>query len=189
MSGLGELVAQGMPTAERDALVERCQAGEAGAFDEVVRLYGQRIYSLCLRLIGDPETAFDASQETFVRAYDRLSRFRGEAALSTWLYRIAVNTCRDMARQRRRHPEVELSDSVPAGGAAWDRVVEQQAILQLLNRLHATYRLVLVLRYFEELSCAEIAGVLGCSLSQVWVTLKRARDAYRKLYEAQERAG
>lgn len=184
---MGELVAQAMPVAEGDPLVERCRAGETGAFDEVVRLYGQRLYTLCLHLLGDAEAAFDASQETFVRAYDRIPRFRGDAALGTWLYRIAVNVCLDILRRQRRHPEVELPETLPAGDAGWDRVVEEQATLQLLQRLHPSYRLALVLRYFEELSCPEMARVMGCSVAQVWVTLKRARDTYRKLYEEQER--
>jgi RNA polymerase sigma-70 factor, ECF subfamily len=183
---MGELVAQGIAVAGGDRLVERCRAGETGAFDEVVRLHGQRLYTLCLRLLGDADAAFDASQEAFVRAYDRLPRFRGDAALGTWLYRIAVNVCLDIARARQRHPEVPLPETLPARDAAWERVVEEQVTLQLLRRLHPTYRLALVLRYFEELSCPEMAHVMGCSVSQVWVTLKRARDAYRKLYEEQD---
>jgi RNA polymerase sigma-70 factor (ECF subfamily) len=187
MAGMGELAARAMPVTQGDPLVERCRAGEKRAFDEIVRLYGDRVYRLCLRLLGDAETAFDASQETFIRAYDRLGRFRGDAALGTWLYRIAANVSLDLVRQRRRRPEAALPETLTGGDGAWDRVVEEQATLQLLRRLHPTYRLVLVLRYFEELSCPEIAAVMECSVPQVWVTLKRARDAYRKLYEAQER--
>jgi RNA polymerase sigma-70 factor (ECF subfamily) len=187
MGGTGELVAPGIPAADVDPLVARCRAGETGAFDEIVRLYGQRVYALCLRLLGDADAAFDASQETFLRAYDHLARFRGDAALGTWLYRIAVNASREMARRRRRHPETPLPETLPAEEDAWDRVVEEQATLQLLRRLHPTYRLALVLRYYEELSCPEVAQVMGCSVSQVWVTLKRARDAYRRLYEERER--
>jgi RNA polymerase sigma-70 factor (ECF subfamily) len=185
MVAMGELAAPGAPAAEMDPLVARCRAGDTAAFDEIVRCYGPRIHALCLRMLGDPDAAFDAAQETFVRAYDRLPRFRGDAALGTWLYRIAANTSLEMLRRRRRHPEEALPETLPAGDAAWERVVEEQATLQLLQRLHPTYRLVLALRYFEELSCDEIAGVMACSVSQVWVTLKRARDAYRKLYEEQ----
>jgi RNA polymerase sigma-70 factor (ECF subfamily) len=188
MVGMGELTAPGAPAVDVDPLLARCRAGDTRAFDEIVRLYGPRIHTLCLRLLGDADAAFDAAQETFIRAYDRLPRFRGDAALATWLYRIAVNTSLAMARQRRRHPEVGLPASLPRAEGGWDRVVEEQATLQLLDRLHPTYRLVLVLRYFEELDCEEIARVMERSVSQVWVTLKRARDAYRKLCEEQEQA-
>jgi len=188
MPGIGELIASGTRPADVDPLVARCLAGDTRAFDEIVRLHGPRVHTLCLRLLGDADAAFDAAQETFVRAYRRLPRFRGDAALATWLYRIAVNTSREMARQQRRRPEVALPESLPRGDGGWDRILEEQATLSLLRRLHPTYRLALVLRYFEELDCEEIARVMDCSVSQVWVTLKRARDAYRKLYEEQERA-
>src|SRR5215210_6020055 len=99
MSGTGEMVMPAATAEGGEPLIERCRARDAGAFDEVVRRYGPTIHALCLRLLGDAEAAFDASQETFVRAYDRLPRFRGDAALGTWLYRIAVNVCLDILRR------------------------------------------------------------------------------------------
>src|ERR1051325_6289510 len=82
-------------------LAARCRAGDAGAFEELYRQHSRRLYSLVLRMIGSPDEAEDLLQEVFLQAYRKLSGFRGESALGTWLYRLTMNYCLDHLRSRQ----------------------------------------------------------------------------------------
>ena len=86
--------------AEDQALLERCRKGDLGAFEEIYRTHSPRLYSLALRMLGNPADAEDMLQEIFLSAHRKLEGFRGEAALGTWLYRLATNQCLDYLRSR-----------------------------------------------------------------------------------------
>jgi RNA polymerase sigma-70 factor (ECF subfamily) len=95
------------------ALIERYLAGDAAAFDELMRAHENRVFGVCLRMLRDREAALDATQETFITVFRKADRFAGRSAFSTWLYRVAVNTCYDAARKaqrRRTDPLPETSD-------------------------------------------------------------------------------
>ncbi|HEX8351699.1 MAG TPA: sigma-70 family RNA polymerase sigma factor, partial [Pyrinomonadaceae bacterium] len=100
-----------------EQLVERALAGDVDAFGEVVRRWERKIYALAYGILGSVEDARDASQETFIAAYRNLQGFRGEAKVSSWLHRIAVNQC--ISRQRRAHVRAEtaLDEEADAGGS------------------------------------------------------------------------
>jgi RNA polymerase sigma factor (sigma-70 family) len=85
-------------------LVERCRNGDLSAFDEIVALHQNRIYNLCFWSLGDADEAADATQETFLRAWRAIAKFRGESAFATWLHRIALNVTHDAGRRRSRAP-------------------------------------------------------------------------------------
>ena len=94
-----------MTDAERDEdLVRRFRAGEPDAFTEIVRRHQQRVYSLCLRMLGEADAAADVAQDTFLTVLRKLESFRGDAAFTTWLHRVAVNACYDELRRKRRRP-------------------------------------------------------------------------------------
>lgn len=172
-----------------EVLLDRVRKGEKDAFDLLFQRYQASIYRLCYGLVGDVEEACDQTQETFLRAYQNLASFRGEAAFTTWLYRIAVNECRQWLRRRRPWepwpvaPEMEMEESPEE---AMLRVDLQTRVQRALQRLRSPYRTVLVLRYFQDLSYPEMAEVLDCSVGRVKVTLHRARGAFQREYAAEE---
>ena len=95
---------------EGSELVERAQNGDEAAFSELVRIHQSEVFTLALRLLGDYELAADAAQETFIRAWRALPKFRGDAALSTWLHRITVNTSWTLGRRAQRHNAADIDE-------------------------------------------------------------------------------
>ncbi|HXK09341.1 MAG TPA: sigma-70 family RNA polymerase sigma factor [Vicinamibacteria bacterium] len=152
--------------AER-ALVEACRRGEASAFEELYRQHGGRMKSVAMNLLGNTSDAEDAVQEAFLKLYRGLPAFRGGSLLSTWLYRILVNTCRDLGRRRARSPEVpeEAVDGAAApsrerGAPAVDQTL-RLTLERLLLRLDPLPRTVFVLFEIEGFKHREIALILG----------------------------
>lgn len=179
-------------------LIERCREGDTAAFDEIVRQQQQRIYNLCHWMLHDPEEAADAAQDTFVRAYRSLDHFRGDAAFSTWLHRIAVNVCLDAARRRKRTAvpfstldseeestrEQEPTDSSHSPAEMADRQERRHAINAALTILSENHRTVLVLLDIQGHSYEEVAAILNLPLGTVKSRLNRARLALREKLEA-----
>lgn len=97
--------------AEDVDLIGRYLRGDLGAFDELMRAHQDRVFGICLRMLRDREAALDATQETFLTVFRKADRYREEAAFSTWLYRVTVNTCYDHLRRTKRHQ----ADALPAG--------------------------------------------------------------------------
>jgi RNA polymerase sigma-70 factor (ECF subfamily) len=171
-------------------LLGLARAGDADAFEELVRRYSKPIYTLLVRMLGNANLAEDAAQECFVRAWRSLASFRGEAKLSTWLYRIAVNEGnRILAHEARREhlPFEEALADIPDLGAdttARVELIEIRAELEtLLAELPAQYRVAVVLRDVEGLSNEEAAAVLGLDLRTFKSRLHRGRMALRRRLE------
>jgi len=170
-------------------LIERFRAGEREAFDELYLRHHGFVYNICLGFSSDPEEAHDLAQETFVRVHRALANFRGESQFKTWVYRIAVNYC--LQERRKKRPATE-ADPEPEPRERGDSSVEQsleqsleaEQVRKIVAALSPSYRSVLSLRYFEDLSYEEIAHVMGWSLSSVKVTLHRARRAFKKRWDA-----
>jgi RNA polymerase sigma-70 factor, ECF subfamily len=159
------------------AVVTRARQGDGAAFEQLYQAHRGRVYTLCLSLCGDAEEAQDLLQETFVRAYRSLTRFRGDSRFSTWLHCIAVNQYRDSLRRRARQPE---PPPLPSPDPAAADVTVQVRVA--LTRLQPAHRIVLALRYSQSLSYNEIAALLHWSLPRVKVTLHRAKRAFRDVY-------
>lgn len=143
-----------------------CARDDAGAFGELVVRWQQRIQNLCLRLTASMHDAEDAAQETFARAYAARSQFQGQAAFSTWLWRIALNATIDLQRKQRpretdgNSPDDALSrDQEPSLAA--EQTESVQAVIQALQQLPDDIRTVVVLRHYEGLKFREISDVLG----------------------------
>ncbi len=172
-------------------LVRRVQRGERGAFDLLVLRYQHKVVKLVARLLRDPTEAEDVAQEAFVKAYRALGSFRGDSAFYTWLYRIAVNTARNVMASRQRRPldyEVELSESeqsavdnrmqhsdTPEAAALTEEI--HQTVNLAVEQLPEDLRTAIVLREVEGLSYEEIAEAMDCPVGTVRSRIFRAREA------------
>lgn len=151
-------------------LVARTLAGEPTAFDVLVERHRRTVYHVCYRFTPNHEDASDLAQDVFVRAWRGLARFKGEAAFSTWLYRIAVNAClnkvsaRAVALEPIDDPDRFEDERADRPGAALLRGERADAVRQAIRALPPKQRATLVLRVYHELSHQEIARVLGSSV-------------------------
>jgi len=187
----------GLPP-EDAALVRAFQAGNKASFDELVLRHKDRLFNLCFRFLGDYQEANDSAQEVFVKIYRSLKRFRLESAFSTWLYRIAVNTCKNKLRSseyRRKKKMVhldnpgtvegkthvlEMRDDTQSPLLELERKERLNLIRRAIDSLPPAQKMVVVLRDLEELSYEDIANITGYSLGTVKSRLSRARLDLRK---------
>ena len=166
-------------------LLERAKAGEIGAFDEVMRLHEKQVLNTALRLLGNLPDAQDAAQETFLRLYKSLNRLPDVLAIKSWLYRVTVNVCNDMHRQRRRRAWEPLSGSDPASSLpdpelAWTHQERGHLLEVALQTLPRKERAAVVLRDVQGLSTREVAGILGSSEVTVRSQICEARGKLKK---------
>jgi RNA polymerase sigma-70 factor, ECF subfamily len=183
------------------AFLARLRAGDEAAFEELVRSEGRRLLAAARRILRDEDDAQDAVQDAFVAAFRALPGFEGQACLSTWLYRIAINAALMRLRSRRRRREDPLDPLLPrfeSDGShassrsaglpdAEQRLASKQTaarVLACMDRLPESYRVVLVLRDVEGLDTAEAARLLGLKSDALKMRLHRARQALRTLIEA-----
>jgi RNA polymerase sigma-70 factor (ECF subfamily) len=175
-----------------EQLVERALAGDAEAFGEVVRRWERKIYALTYGILGSAEDARDAAQETFIAAYRNLQGFRGDAKVSSWLHRIAVNQCITRQRRARVRSETGIEDEVEAAGERFLSTSEREspalatearerteAVRKAVAALPTELREVVVMKEFEDLTFQEIADALQIPLSTVksrlYTALKQLR--------------
>lgn len=173
-------------TREREQeLIAAVLAGDADSFEPLVIEHQKKIYNLALRMTGDPDDAFDVTQDAFVRAYSSLKDFRGESAFGSWLYRLASNLCLDFLRSKKRHAvlslseedgELDISDLRFSPESELERAELRDAVSRGLERLPAAARQIIVMRDVSGLSYAEIAEILGLELGTVKSRIARARE-------------
>ena len=191
-----------MSRAASDAeLLARIRADDRTAFDEFVRLYGDRIYGFGLRMCGEREDARDVVQETLIKAFESLKTLHEPRALRSWLYRVASNACLMKRRKGKFEPKRELSleELMPAtaesatfevpdtSSAPPDRAAEieetRRAVREAIRTLDPGYRIVLLLRDIEQLSTHEVARALELPETTIKMRLHRARLAVRRHLE------
>jgi RNA polymerase sigma-70 factor (ECF subfamily) len=169
--------------AEREA-IEACRRGEREAFDRLVVRYQRDVYRLCYRYVNNHEDANDLAQEVFLRAWRGISRFRGESSFSTWLYRIAVNTClnfRALRRPATQELPATLADPVPGAVARAESDEAARRLRTAVSRLPEKQRATLILKVYHELTHEEVAGILGTSVGTVKANLFHALRNLRRL--------
>ena len=181
-----------MPDSVSDReLVERVKRGEREAFDLLVLKYQHRIANLVARYVQDPSEVLDVTQEAFIKAYRAISRFRGDSAFYTWLYRIAINTAKNhLAAQARRPQEsgIDLADAEQLAGntelkehATPERLVLteeiQRTVIAAIEALPEDLKVAISLRELEGLSYEDIARVMECPIGTVRSRIFRAREA------------
>lgn len=179
-------------SSEEQMLITRVLQGDRSAFDVLFLRYQNYVYRIVYGMVGSAEEADDLTQEVFVQAFRALPRFRGQSRFSTWLYRIAVNKATDAMRATGRRRLLSLKNWAISQKSAefptQQEVDHQQALQDAVQRalMHCPvpFRQVLVLRYYNECSMEEIAETLACSVEAVKVRLHRARETFRKAYEA-----
>jgi RNA polymerase sigma-70 factor (ECF subfamily) len=182
--------------------IARLQARDERAFNELVSLYEGRVYRMVLRMLGRRDEAEDMAQEVFVQVFKAIGQFRGDAKLSTWVYRIAVNLCKNRSKylsRRHEHAQDELepvmeraplheTKSATFGDVARpDHMVEgfqlESIVHECLSELEPDFREVLVLRDIEDLSYEEIADITGLADGTVKSRLHRARAMLKSQVE------
>ena len=175
-------------------LLLRMQGGDEAAFEALLRLYEKKIYTLCRRMCSNDEDAQEAAQDTFLSLWRSAKSFRGDASLSTWLYRLATNACIDLLRRNQRGGErvslddeetaLELVDEAPLPEQALERKETQRLISEGLAALPEDYRAILLLREAEGLSYAEIVDATGLELGTVKSRISRGRVLLRNYLTA-----
>jgi RNA polymerase sigma-70 factor (ECF subfamily) len=182
--------------AQEALFVLRLQANEDAAYDELVRTYHASMFHVAYRMLGDSADASDAVQDIFLKVFRNIQGFRGDCALKTWIYRIALSEILNRLRWWRRRfrsatvsldeppadnrQPIQLVDSQPSPLQALETKEQDQAIQQALNRLSGEHRSILILRDIEGFSYSEISDVLGVSIGTVKSRLARARADMRK---------
>jgi RNA polymerase sigma-70 factor (ECF subfamily) len=178
-------------------LINAFQKGEKKAFDELVIRHKDRIFNLCYRFLGDDDEANDSAQEAFVKAYGSLNRFRLESAFSTWLYRIAVNACKNKLsssayKARRKTVSIEnpgmpsnektpmeIPNGAPSPLARMEEKEKMSLVQRALDTLPVEFKMVVTLRDVEGLSYEDIAKITGLNLGTVKSRIARARTDLR----------
>lgn len=157
-------------------LLALCRQGYETAFGELVGRYRNRLWSICFRVTGNREDAEEAVQDTLTSAWQNLHKFRGDAKVSTWLYRIAANASLAIVRKRKEtvadFDVIELEDPAPMTA---DRVADVDAVRRALAELPEDFRVAVVLREFAEMSYADIAEHQGIPVATVKTRINRAR--------------
>lgn len=169
-----------MTTAAKDAvLLARVADGDHDAFTEVMRAHEDRVFSVCLRIMGDREKALDATQETFLTAFRKAHQFEGKSTFGTWVYRIAVNTCYDQLRKQKRRPSEPMPDYFDPADASAQEAVEAAGIRpelqEALSSLSPEFRSAIVLSDIEGMSLPEAAETLGVPVGTMKSRVFRGR--------------
>lgn len=180
-------------------LIRKLRERDEKAFREIVETYGDRVYNLTYRMLGNREEAEDVSQEVFITIFKSIDSFRGDSKFSTWLYRIAVNHCKNRIKYLARRHDRDQSEydeealREQAAGAATapnpsprpDKQLEGVELEQIMQRciaqLEEEHRLVIVLRDVEDLSYEEICAITNLPTGTVKSRLHRARLALKKM--------
>jgi RNA polymerase sigma-70 factor, ECF subfamily len=191
-----------LPDEPESKLIERLVARDERAFNDLVRAYERRVLTLVMRMLGNPAEAEDVAQEVFVQVFKAIGTFRGESKLSTWIYRIAINLCKNRVKYLKvRHAgeQDELGEVEERGALVGDRRASAMAVARpddmvsgkqvehivqaAILELEPTFRECLVLRDVEELTYEQIEEITGLPIGTVKSRIHRARTQLRETVE------
>lgn len=162
-------------------LIDRYLAGDRDAFNELMAAHEDRVFAICLRMLRDRSAALDATQETFLTVFRKVDRYQAKAAFSTWLYRVAVNTCYDLLRRAKRHKAGEIPEGYdPADASAgddFDSVELRPEIDAALQSLSDEFRAAVVLVDLQGLSLERAGEILGVPVGTVKSRVFRGRKS------------
>ena len=179
-------------------LIKRIKSGDMDAFSELVSLYEKKALSFTYRMLKNTAEAEDATQEAFLRVFDKIDTFRESSSFSTWFYTVLNNICLDILRKRARSAdtvsinqtspdddeyELQLEDSAPGPYEQLQKNTARELLEEALTKLSDEHRAVIIMRDINGLDYEEIAKVLGVSLGTVKSRIYRARLALRKILE------
>lgn len=170
-------------------LIARLQKRDEAAFEELIRQYEKKVYTLCFRMCGNSEDAEEAAQDAFLALWRGIDRFRQESSLSTWIYRLATNACIDTLRRRKKQSGsvslddeelfVDAVDTSPQPQETVEHRETQKLLQEGLSALPEEYRKLLILREIEGLSYTEIAESASIELGTVKSRISRGRSLLR----------
>lgn len=184
---------------EDTELIEAFRAGGVSAFDKLVLKYKDLVFNICFRFMGNYEDANDCAQDTFVKVYRSLNGFKGQSQFSTWLYTVAVNTCKNKLRSPAKRYSVkmvsldkpvetddgeasfQLSDGDPSPAEELEKKDKEARVQQALDSLDEKQKELIILRDIQDLSYEEIASITGNNLGTVKSKLSRARSRLKDI--------
>ncbi len=184
-------------TTTDEELVARAQGGDVDSFNQLIVRWERPIYALAYRVIGKEEDARDVCQDAFLRAYRALPGFKGQAKFSSWLYRIALNLCRDWIRRQRRAPVSQLPEDADATElvsetgpveSIEDLVARRELsaiVEEAMSELSEEQRTAIILKEYHGMTFQEIADMQGCPLSTVKTRLYQGLSLLRRRLEQQ----
>lgn len=157
-------------------------------FKEIFQANSKKIYHLCYGYTGDDESANDLVQETFIKVWQNLDKFRNQALISTWIYRIAVNTCLSYLRIEKRHPKDELTDHIieTKGEEVSEKNEQVSSLYKCIAQLEENERFIITM-VLDELPYAEIAAISGISEGNLRVKIHRIKQKLTEIYNKYER--
>ena len=171
-------------------VLERCKRGDETAWRELVEVTHRDVYTLCLRILGDPDDAAEATQDAYLKAWRGLKGFRGDSLFSTWLYRVASNAAlsKHRTRKRKRTHEIDAEDTMltemPSSGsteATAGARLDVEHLERVLASLPEHYRVAVVLKDVYGLSIEEIAKQMRCSETAAKVRIHRGRKKLKDI--------
>ncbi len=181
---------------DEQTLIQKAQSGDPYAFEKLIENHQKQIFSIAYRIAGNPEDASDMAQEVLVKVFKNLKHFKGNSKFSTWLYRVATNTCLDEQKKLRRHTsysldaeleteEGSMATEIPDTALTPEEALEQRSLQKVVQdgiaKLNDEHKKVLILRDMQGFSYEEIAGILQCSEGTVKSRINRARANLKKI--------
>ncbi|MBE5040370.1 RNA polymerase sigma factor [Ructibacterium gallinarum] len=179
-------------------LIQQAQQGNPVAFEQLIAEHQKRIFSIAYRIAGNSDDAADMAQEVLVKIFKNINKFKGDSKFSTWIYRVATNTCLDELKRIRRHPSysldqeidteegsisAEIEDDAPTPEESAERKAVRDAVNIAIARLGDDHKKVIVLRDLQGFSYEEIAKIMNCSEGTVKSRISRARSQLKKILQ------
>ncbi|MCE5314116.1 MAG: sigma-70 family RNA polymerase sigma factor [Armatimonadota bacterium] len=186
--------------AEEQAIIQRCKDGDICAFDELVTRFQKRVYNFAYGIAGNYDDANDVAQEAFVRVFNSIGTFRGDANFTTWIYRIVTNVYLDERKKAKSHRQVSLDEYIDLDENSVSRQIEDenplpeqiaeskernQAVRAAISSLPDYQRIIMTLYHLHDRSYEEIADILHLPIGTVKSRLNRARQALKEKLESQ----
>ena len=184
--------------ADEEKLVRKAQKGDVEAFEKIISDYRSLVFNVSYRFSGNAEDAADMSQEIFIKLFKNINSFRFQSKLSTWIYKIATNTCLDIVKKKKRDLAAfsldsdmededgksfssEVADSAPTPDVVAERNEMTNAVNRAISMLPDDYRFAIILRDIQGLSYDDIAEVVDCSVGTVKSRISRGRKNLREI--------
>lgn len=179
-------------------LIQKAKSGDNKAFEELIEEHFKKIYNIAYRMTGNPDDASDMTQEVMIKLFRNIGSFKGDSKFSTWVYRVATNTCLDELKKQKRHSHTSLNaefdtgdgemtydveDTSPTPEEAAEKKELRSTVAAAIQKLSPDHKAALVLRDIKGFSYDEIAKILNCSEGTVKSRLNRARAALKEILQ------
>lgn len=182
---------------EKELIIEM-KHGNKDAFEKIIEKYQNRIFTLCYRYTGNKEDAEDLAQDVFVKLFKKINQYNNKSSFSTWLFQIGNNTCKDFLRKKQKESQIKIADHIWLDDEEVkpERFIEKKTpesqledkekmlvLKETINKLTPEYKMVIIMREFQDLSYEEISHTLNYSVGTIKSRLSRARKALKEKYK------